>query len=313
MKKDFQINQKPSLCDRLKQKTTVLLSLIVLLMTLGMSCSSERAENHKIKMLVSILPQKYFVEQIAGDLADVLVLIPPGSSPHSYDPSPRQMRDINQVDIYFYNGYLSFEQPLLNALRTNNPDLKTVMLTAGVELIAGHECSHDDHEHDHHHDGVDPHTWLSVKNAKIKALNILKALSELYPHHIDAFMENYGEFEERLMKLEDSLNRILAETPNRTFMIYHPALGYFALDHDLEQLTIEYEGKEPTPAQLKNSIKNAREAGVKVIFVQKEFDAQNALLVAREIGGKVIELDPLSEQWHDNMLEIAKIIQSANN
>jgi zinc transport system substrate-binding protein len=317
MKKDYQTKQKPASRDRLRRKGTALAMLIGFLLFFGAGCTGEPAGDDRIKVLVSILPQKYFVEQIAGDLADVLVLIPPGTSPHAYDPTPRQMTAINNVDIYFYNGYLSFEQQLLNSLRNNNPGLKTVMLTAGVEMLAGHDCNHDDHDHDHdhdhhHHDGVDPHTWMSARNVKMKALNILKALMVQYPEHTDTFMENYGTFEARLNALNDEISEQLAGLDQRAFMIFHPVLGYFARDYNLEQLSIEYEGKEPTPAQLKRSIDVAREAGVRVIFIQQEFDTQNATLVAAEIGGEVVEIDPLAEQWYDNMRNIALEIKTSN-
>lgn len=137
------------------------------------------------------------------------------------------MTAINNVDIYFYNGYLSFEQQLLNSLRNNNPGLKTVMLTAGVEMLAGHDCNHDDHDHDHHHhDGVDPHTWMSARNVKMKALNILKALMVQYPEHTDTFMENYGTFEARLNALNDEISEQLAGLDQRVYDL-SPGIGLF--------------------------------------------------------------------------------------
>jgi zinc transport system substrate-binding protein len=133
-----------------------------------------------------------------------------------------------------------------------------------------------------------------------------------YPEHTDTFMENYGTFEARLNTLDDEISEQLAGLDQRAFMIFHPVLGYFAQDYQLEQISIEYEGKEPTPAQLKRSIDDARKAGVRVIFIQQEFDAQNARLVAAEIGGEVVEIDPLAEQWYDNMRSIALEIKTSN-
>lgn len=314
MKGNFSAKHKLKSSDRLKHSGLGIVVLLFALLIFGAGCSGNRATDQKPLVLVSILPHKYFVEQIAGDLAEVLVLIPPGTSPHAYDPTARQMHSVSKADLYFYNGYLTFEQQLLPALRSNNPEIKTVMLTRGVELIAGHECNHDDHDHHHHHhDGIDPHTWLSVRNARIKGLNILQALTEKYPEHIDVFMENFADFEEKLMDLDDEISEMMALLTGRTFMIYHPALGYFAHDYLLEQLSIEHEGKEPSPSQLRASIDEARQAGVKVVFVQKEFDSENARLVAGELGAQVIQLDPLAENWHDNMLRIAEAIQAANN
>ncbi len=314
MKRKFNLKSKTKTSDRLKHSGLGVVALLVALLIFSSGCSSEHTPDDKIHVLVSILPHKYFVEQIAGDLVEVLVLIPPGTSPHAYDPTARQMRNISKADLYFYNGYLTFEQQLLPSLRGNNPDIRTVMLTRGVELIAGHECNHDDHDHHHHHhDGIDPHTWLSVRNARIKGLNILQALTEKYPEHIDVFMENFADFEEKLMDLDDEISEMMALLTGRTFMIYHPALGYFAHDYLLEQLSIEHDGKEPSPSQLRTSIDDARQAGVKVVFVQQEFDSENARLVAGELGAKVIQLDPLAENWRQNMLHIAEAIQAANN
>ncbi|MBE0636897.1 MAG: membrane protein insertion efficiency factor YidD [Bacteroidales bacterium] len=308
------MNKKTQKSDRLKKAATmltILLSAFTLISIPGCT-NATKDDSGKIKVLVSILPHKYFVEQIAGDLADIQILIPPGSNHHIYDPTPRQMKTISKSDVYFYNGNLTFEHLLLPSIKANYPGIKLVKITEGIELIAGHECDPEDTEHSHDHEGVDPHTWLSARNGVIKAANILNALIEAAPEHKEEFIRNYDQLKANLHVLDEEIAELLSNLPNREFLIFHPTLGYFARDYQLEQISIEYEGKEPTPSQLKSSIDQARKGGVKIIFIQKEFDATNAQIVAKELNCRVVQIDPLSENWYENMLEIASLINASN-
>lgn len=314
LNKKFNVKQKFKKSDRLKESSATLAIFIMGFLFFALSgCTMKQSDsNGKIKVLVSILPHKYFVEQIAGDKVEVLVLIPPGANHHVYDPTPRQMKDISHAEIYFYNGHLTFEHMLLPSIKANYPNMKLVQITTGIPLIGGQECNHEGHDHDHDHDGVDPHTWLSAKNGMIKAANIMNALIEIFPEHKDEFTQNYNLLIEKLYQLDLEIAEMLSKLDTRRFLIFHPALGYFALDYDLEQIAIEHDGKEPAPSQLRTTIDQAREADIKLIFIQKEFDAANAQIVADELNCKVVQIDPLSENWYDNMLEIATLIKSSN-
>jgi zinc transport system substrate-binding protein len=315
LNKRFNMKKMIKSCDLLKRGVTTLLILMAVFLLGGInSCASGSEENSgKIKVLVSILPHKYFVEKIAGDYVEVMVLIPPGANHHVYDPSPRQMQEISQAEIYFYNGHLSFEHNLLPSFRTNYPNMVLVQITTGIPLLAGDECNHEDHEHHHHdHDGVDPHTWMSARNAAIKAKNIYKVLNELFPEYQEEFTQNFAQLEAELQQLDERIAEILSGLSNRQFLIFHPALGYFAEDYDLVQISIEHDGKEPTPAQLKSVIDQTKTTDIRVVFIQKEFDAANAQIIARELNSKVVQIDPLSEDWHNNMLEIASLIKTSN-
>ncbi len=308
LKKFTHKNEKLMKTDLLKDhKFTVLMAMMLVLFT---SCN-QNAPNQKpgdigkINVLVSILPQKYFVEQIGGEKVNVSVLIPPGSNPHVYDPTPRQMEEISHAEIYLMNGYLSFEHAWTSSLEDTYPQLKIYNQSLGIKLL-GHEgeaCDHAEHQTDE--SGIDPHTWLSPKNAFVLAENTLNFLTENSPENAEFFKANYQIFLLKLLQLDQKVDSILTDLPSRKFMIFHPSLAYFANDYNLTQISIEYEGKEPAPAQLKESVASAKESGIKVIFIQKEFDAENAKIIANEIQGRVVQIDPLSGDWENSILRIA--------
>lgn len=260
-------------------------------------------EQHRV--LVSILPYKYFTDQIAGDLVKTDVLIPPGTTPHVYDPTPRQMAEIGNMDIYFYNGNLAFEKSWTGKMKNNYPGLEMVSLSKGIQLIGEH--AHEGHTH-----GDDPHTWLSARNGKIIAGDVYRALAKTYPQHKAIFEQNYQMLLDKINKLDDEIEKELSGIKSRKFMIFHPSLSYFARDYHLEQIPIEYEGKEPSPSRLLQSIDLAKKEGLKTILIQKEFDAENAEIIGREIGGHVVQINPLAEDWAGNLLDIAKKIRQSS-
>lgn len=308
MKKYKSDNKRAPYYDLLMGKMVMMLFV---LMMFFVSCGQQQQKTEDSEtpnVLVSILPYKYFVENIAGDLLEVTVLIPPGSSPHAYDPTPRQMAEISRVGIYFYNGNLSFEQSLINKMKDNYPQLELDCLSDGIKLIESKECSDDDRD-DHDHHGVDPHTWLSTMNGKIIAKNILRALAQKYPQHKDAFLENYNLLVAEIDMVHFEITEQLTGLSSRKFMIFHPSLSYFAQDYNLQQIPIEFEGKEPSPAQLRASIDMAKQEGLKAVLIQKEFDIENAKIIASEIEGGVVQIDPLFEAWNKNLLDIAEKIK----
>lgn len=300
--------------DLLKRPT--LLAILAVIMVFITSCSpsnksGQNGDGKKIQVLVSILPQKYFVEQIGGAKVEVSVLIPPGSNPHIYDPTPRQMEEISYTEIYFMIGYLGFEQAWKTSLMDNYPKLKIYNQSLGIKLLGHEGAPCHDAEHQTDGSGIDPHTWLSPKNALIIAENTLKTLNENYPENAEYFGKNYQQFSSKINLLNIEIDSILKDLPSRTFMIFHPSLSYFANDFNLTQIPIEFEGKEPAPARLKAAVAAAKESGIKIIFIQKEFDAENARIIANEIQGKIVQIDPLSGDWENNLLQIAREISSS--
>jgi zinc transport system substrate-binding protein len=283
----------------------------------------------KLPVYVSIAPQGYFVQQIGKDLVDVQVMVKAGADSHTYEPKPQQMVAISRTKLYFAIG-IEFEKANLHKIISINRKVKVVHLDHGIKKIpmvkhlakaelgeehqeGGHQTADRHKNQDQHpgHDGLDPHIWLSPPLVKILARNILTALQEIDPAHRSAYEANFQQFLGRIDDLDAELNEIFAGRQGLEFMVFHPSWGYFAHAYGLEQIPIEIEGKNPKPAQLKELIEHAREKDIKVIFVQPQFSARNAELVAREIGGQVAFADPLAEDWMANLREVADKFKAA--
>ncbi len=288
------------------------LFLFVVMTGLIMSCSKQ-ALPEKPVIMVSILPQKYFVERIAGDKVDVKVMIPPGASPATYEPAPSDVINLHKTSAYFRIGYIGFELSKMEDIGEMNKKMKIYDCSEGVELIYGdhdhEEAEHDNEEDDHGHSGVNPHIWLSPKAVKIIADNILKGLEETDPGNIEFYRKNHQAFTSDLEKLDMEIRVMLKDVQNRKFIVYHPAWSYFAHDYGLEEIPVEINGKEPSAGAIKNLIDKARAEDIKVVFVQKQFNSKLAENIAAETGGRVIQLDPLEEKWFDNMIVIARNFQ----
>jgi zinc transport system substrate-binding protein len=268
------------------------------------ACQPKLTKNKEL-VTVSILPQKYFVEQIAGDLLQINVLVPPGSSPHNYSVLPSQMKDLAQSKLWLQIGLLTFEDAWENKFAANNPNLKIVNSSEGVVPIGGSECADEGHQHA---DAADPHIWLAPAEVKIIAENSLKALKIAYPEHAVTFDQNYTSFVERIDSIAAWIKAQTEPLANRNILIFHPALAYYASEFQLEQIALELEGKEPSPKHMKEIVDLAKEKKIKVIFIQKEFDIENALQLSREIGAEVVTIDPLDYDWEKQMKDITEKI-----
>lgn len=277
------------------------LSLVVTIIVLA-ACTQTVHQDARPTISVSILPQKYLTERIAGDNFKINVLVPSGSSAETYEPTPRQMQDAANSVLYFRIGYLEFERTLVRNIQAQNTNLRFVNTSEGINLIAAEIADHGDHVHLY---GVDPHTWITVTGVRMQAENMLEAIIDADPDNKEQYLENYNIFIEELDQLHAELKKKFSDVKRRAFIIFHPALGYFARDYGLTQISIEQEGKNPTAANMRQIIDIAREEGIRDVFIQMEFELDNALVVARELGGEVIEINPLSENWMDSMTEIA--------
>lgn len=280
------------------------LCCLVATLFLSVACTSKRQPAAEPTLTVTLEPLRYFTEVIAGDKFKVVSMVPKGSSPETYDPTPQQLVNLDKSIAYLRIGYIGFEQAWMDKLTANVPHLKVFDTSKGIDPI--YEEGHD-HEGHHHEGGIEPHIWNSARNASVIANNIYAALSEL-----DSPNEPY--YKHRL----DSVQRIIAQTDTEirsrlrdadsTFLIYHPALSYFARDYGLKQISIEEGGKEPSPAHLKELIETARRDSARVIFVQQEFDTRNAKLIANELGINVVPINPLSYEWQEEMMNVAKAL-----
>ena len=288
--------------------------LIALILICFMSISNVLAAD-QLPVFVSIVPQKYFVQRIGKDLVDVHVMVRPGASPATYEPKPGQMVAITHAKIYFSIG-VPFEKAWLSKIAAINPNMLIVHTDQRIQKIpmATHpshaEALH--HETGHQQDGIlDPHIWLSPPLVQQQAHIILTALQEADPAHGKIYASNYKAFAAEIESLHAELKNIFTGQRGLQFMVYHPAWGYFAHTYGLEQVPIEIEGKDPKPAGLKEMIKHAREANIKIVFVQPQFSSRRAERVAAEIGGQVAFVDPLALNWSENLREVAHKFRAA--
>lgn len=256
------------------------------------------------QVLVTLSPYKFFVEKIAGDTVNVQVMVPSGSSGHTYEPTTKQMLSASQADLWFIIGE-PFEIRALGVLKTHNPRLVTVDMRQGIDLIYGNSSDENAICTCHCHTGVDLHFWLSPNLAKQQAKTITDALIKYYPSHEERYRKNLKLFLEELDFLNREIGGILSFLQNRVILVSHPAYAYFCKDYDLKQLSIEFEGKDPTPQQLTKLLQKIHHYRIRTIFTQRQYSNKGAKLIASEIGAKIVELDPYSEDYINSLREIA--------
>ena len=283
--------------------------ICLLLAIVGLSACQGKKEEGTRMISVTIEPQRYFVEKIAGDLFQVYCVTPAGQNPETYDPTPQQMVQISRSQAYFRIGEIGFEQAWMKNLQSQNPDMRVFDLSEGMELIKNQEEEHEGEEaHHHHHGSVDPHIWTSISGAKVIAQNTCQALIKLDPENQETYQAGYQRLIGEIDSTAVEMKRLLQPLASSAFIIYHPTLTYFAREFGLQQLCIELDGKEPSPAQLKQLLETATQSEAKVVFVQQEFDQKNAELIAKETGCRLVTINPLSYNWHDEMIRLATIL-----
>jgi zinc transport system substrate-binding protein len=279
---------------------------LILLLQIMMISSCFAGNAKKTDVIVSIPPQAYVVEQIGNGYVSVHTLISPGQSPHTYEPTPRQMAEIAGAALYFTVDF-PFEQKLVSKIRDSNSKLEIVDMAEGIKrrMLEG------DEGHAPSHAEPDPHVWLSPFNLKIMAENTARTLGTLDPEHDSIYRSNLHVFLDKLEKINQKIKQLLEPHHGDVIIVYHPAFGYFTDYYGLRQVAIEMEGKSPTPREIEMLITLAKEDDVHIIFAQPEFDPRSAEAVARAINGTVVPLDPLAENVMMNLQKIAdKIAES---
>ncbi|MEM7027559.1 MAG: zinc ABC transporter substrate-binding protein [Pseudomonadota bacterium] len=256
----------------------------------------------KLQIIVSILPQKFFVEQITNDEADVYVMVTAGDSPATYEPKPSQMALISRADFYFSIG-VPFEQAWMERIRKLNPDMKIVQ--TGIET--DHEPTHH-HSHDH---ADDPHIWTNPENVKEISQKIVDALITSRPNRTDTYRKRLKEFNTKLTKLDEFIKSKTASLSKRTLIVTHPSWDFYANRYGLKQVSIEQKGKTIKAASLKNMIEYANTNDIRAIFGQPQFSNKSADILASEINAKIYILDPLAYDYINKMREMTNIIVGA--
>lgn len=257
---------------------------------------------------VTIMPQKYIAEQIAGEHYSINCAVPTNANPEAYDITPAQMAELSKSVAYMQVGMLGFELNWLNNIRQNNPEMKVYDMSEGIEMIQGaHAHSHADGSV-HRTSVADPHVWSSPKNMRIMADNMYEALVELDPDNMAYYKTRYEALVQRIDSIDSVVARILEPVKGAAFAIYHPSLTYLARDYGLTQISIENIGKENSAHSFRSAIDEARAAGVKIVFIQKEFDSRQVHTFADELGAEVYTINPLSYDWESEIINIAHAI-----
>lgn len=263
----------------------------------------------KINIFVSILPLKYLVEQVGGDFVDVSVMVKPGADPHTYEPKPKQMVSLSKATAYFTIG-ITFEDVWLPKFKAVNPKMVIIHADENIEKIPMKTDSFYSRP-DHDHGLLDPHVWTSPPLVKTLCKNILNGLVKIDAARQSIYTANHRKFEKEINRIHGELQSIFAGKKGLSFMVFHPAWGYFAETYGLNQISIEVEGKKPKPAQLKRLIEYARNHGIKIIFIQPQVSDRKAKIIAKAIEGEVVPADPLAYDWTENIRKQADKFKSA--
>ncbi len=258
------------------------------------SSQADSSDKQRPTVFVSILPQSYFVERIAGDTVDVSVMVPPGASPASYEPKAEQLAELSRASLYFSIG-VPFESAWLDRIAAANPNMNIIDTAEGIERGQGGAS-------------YDPHIWLSPELVRIQAETIKRALEQQFPENRSLFQQGYDQFMQEISNLQQEIQKSLQNIPNRSFIVFHPSWGYFAREFDLQQIPIEIEGQEPSAQELGELIRYAKEQQISVVFAQPEFSTRSAQIIANEIGGSVIQISPLSQNWLENLNTVARTL-----
>jgi zinc transport system substrate-binding protein len=284
-----------------------MLKKLWMVLTVFFALTAYAQAQEKIHIAVTIAPLAEFVEQIGGDLVSVTVMVPPGGSPHTYEPKPGQLKALGRSKLYVKVGSgIEFELTWLDKILAVNRDLMVCDSSRGIRLIRMVNDHHDEKGAGHrHHPGNDPHIWTSLGNAVVMAGNIRDGLIQVDPANETQYRKNADAYILKLRALRDRIAEQLKNTRNRKFMVLHAAFGYFADEFHLTQIPMEVGGKEPSARNIARLIKKAKAENISVIFAEPQFNTKSAQVIASAIQGEMVLIDPLSGHYLQNMEKMA--------
>ena len=294
--------------------------LIVLVLLLAGFWPAAGLAAPKTQVFVTVAPQAFLAERLGGEAVEVHILAAKGQDPHTFEPTPKQAAALAQAQLFFTVDMPFEKQLVAKVLAANNRQLKVVDVTTGITRLAMTEDDHHGHPGDRHaaqagrakeQGEPDPHVWLAPANLMIMAQNMTAALIAAMPERRELLRRNLDSLLAELAALDQRLTASLAPHRGKTFYVFHPAFGYFAHAYGLTQEAVETGGKSPTPKRLAELVRQAKADGVRVIFVQPQFDAKAAATVARGIGGSVVSIDPMAREVPANLTAVAVAIDQA--
>jgi zinc transport system substrate-binding protein len=287
--------------------------MVSLILTLSCGKNGEVDQQDKIDVVVTIPPLADFVDGVGRDKVEVTVMVPPGASPHTYEPTPSQLKKVGKAKMYVMVGSgVEFELTWMDKIAAMNKKMLVVDASEGIRLLdmEGNHPGEEQHE-EHEHKGKDPHIWLSPMNAKTMVQNICGGLIEVDPENEEYYIQNRNQYLDQLTELDRFIKERLEGIESRKFMVYHPSWGYLAKEYGLEQIPIEHAGKEPTAKEIKDAVEMAKKYDIKVIFVSPQSTTKSAEVIAKEIGGEIASIDPLAQSYIPNMRTVIEKLTQA--
>jgi len=275
-------------------------SILILFASIVLLCgciSQKEIPSGQINVVTTIAPLKEFIESVGGDKVRITVLVPPGAEPHTFEPTPSQMKEVANADLYVMNGAgLEF---WMDRLLQVNKKMVVVDSSQGVPLLFEDEGE------------ADPHIWLSLRNAALQVENICQGLIQVDSANKDYYLHNKEKYLQKINALDHRLNETLAAKEKKTFIVHHPAWTYFAWDYGLMQVPLMMNEKEPGPKYLAEVIDLARRDNITTIFVEPEYNPKAAEIISKEMNASVVYLDPLAGDYLENMAYVGEEISKS--
>ena len=289
----------------------LLLPLVLLPAVLGLASCGSAPDGRRLRVVVSVAPDAWLVREVAGDDVEVVTLAEPGDDPHTYQPTDAQVSAALGARIFFRTG-VPFENGAWTRALRERPGIEIVDLRQGLVLrrVGGAEAAGSDGR-GHGDEEMDPHVWLAPKLLETEAHTVAAALDRVDPDGAAARAANLSRLVERLRATDAEVSRILSPYRGRRVYVFHPAFGYLLDAYGLVQVAIEDEGKEPSEADLTARIRQAREDGVRAVFVQSQVQGRAAKALAGALGVKVLYLDPLAPDVTGNLVVIARALATS--
>lgn len=280
-------------------KTHFRIFLISAVLFAAFGCSRRNYDDRRV-LAVSLEPQRYILEQIAGDRFRIVTVMPGGDNPETFEPSPAKRIDIEDAEAYFSTGLLPFEK---NLLKTASDKQKFVDTSKGIKLIYGTH-THGSGASAHTHSVPDPHIWTSLRNAAVMAKNMTEKLVQIDPKNARAYQSNLERYSAHLDSLDNVLETELASAPSRSFLVWHPSLSYFANDYGLRQIAVSSETKEMSVNLLSDIVDRALSDSVGVMIYQREYDNRQAKMIGESIAARLVPFSPSAYLWENELISI---------
>lgn len=271
--------------------------------------NTSNVSNTKIVVAASVLPQKEFIEKVGGDKVQVIIMVPPGADPHTYEPKASQMEQIANAQMYVQVGSgIDFEITWIDKIKSLNRNMLIINDSKGVNFIPSIEKNTENNSNAEIES--DPHVWVSPKNAQIMVENIYQGLVKIDPKNKEYYLINKENYLKELRQLDKNITNELFNQKGSKILVYHPSWGYFCQDYGMTQIAIEKEGKDPTPKEMMNIIDLSKKDNITAIFVSPQYNTRSSEVIASEIGAKVVFIDELSPDYVFNMRKIVKAFEN---